>query len=439
MRSRRSPARGRSRRPPLSEVFTYRIRVELLDVTPKIWRLVEVPSTLTLEALHSVLQTAMGWTDSHLHRFTLGNPRTDWPVESFLTAFDIEEGDEGAAEADVRLDEVMQQPGDELGYTYDLGDDWDHVVRLESARPRAADDPPAALLDGRRACPPEDCGGAPGYDELLALLARAARGERLDPDERQQLEWLCDDQAPADVLAETKRLDVAAIDAELRAGRAGSVPAADLDDLDSFDVASAVLATGAVPVVVPLPARLADLVGRCDLPGRRRLLELIASARLDEPVDVDAATAATMVAPFAWFVRHIGLAGQPLTSQGYLKPVDVSAVCEHLHLGDEWIGTMNRESLTPPVSEFRRAAREAGLVRVAKGRIHATARGMTLADDPVGLWQHLADRMPVGRRDDERDAGNLVLLMTAAGCDGNNDLGPLMTSVGWRVGSDEPI
>ena len=120
---------------------------------------------------------------------------------------------------------------------------------------------------------------------------------------------------------------------------------------------------------------VADLVDRCDPPARARLLALVAAARLDAPVLVDTSALTSMVEPFAWFVRHVGIDGRPLTAQGYLKPADVTAVAEHLRLDDEWIGTVNRESLTPAVAEFRTAAMRTGLLRVAKGRIHAWARG----------------------------------------------------------------
>jgi len=422
-----------SRRPRLSGAFTYQLRVDLLETAPAIWRLIEVPSTLTLEALHPILQTTMGWTDSHLHQFLLGDPRVGWDdVERYLTAYDIEESDEGVAEADVRLDEVLQEPGDELHYTYDFGDGWDHLLRLEAVGRRTDQDPPAALLDGRRACPPEDCGGPHGYDELLALLARAVEGDGLDDDEVQRVEWACGDDEPAGVLVAAERLDTAGVDADLRAGRFGRALAPDLADPP---FAALLDETGARPASSISP-RLADLVDRCDRLGRARLLALVAAARLDAPVLVDAATVTSMVEPFAWFVRHIGIAGHPLTAQGYLKPADVIAVAEHLNVDDEWIGSMNRESLTPAVAEFRRTAQHAGLVRVAKGRIYATARGATLADDPAGLWWHLADRLPAGYRDSERDAGHLVLLALAAGTDGGG-LGTIMTSLGWGLRSGQ--
>jgi hypothetical protein len=439
----RRPSPGPARRPPLADALTYRLRVELTDIVPPVWRLVEVPSTLMLDALHPILQTAMGWTDSHLHQFSLGDPQVHWPVERYLTAFDIEEGDEGVAEADVRLDELLQEPGDELRYTYDFGDGWDHVLRLEASRLRSDEDPPAALLDGRRACPPEDCGGPYGYEQVLDLAARAADGLRLEPDDAERLSLTFGPAVPGEVLADAERLDVASIDADLRAGRFGGVLSGELSE----ELAAALgpdlvaLVAGSAQQLAATSPALAELVARCDAHARQALLALITAARVDSAVVVDAQVAATMVNPFAWFVRHVGTGGRALTAQGYLRPADVTAAAEHLHLDDEWIGAMNRESLTPQVAEFRRVAQQVGLVRVAKGRIHATARGIALAEDPVALWWHLAERLPVGRRDSERDAGMLALLAVAAGADASNEvsLGPIMTGLGWRLRSGQPL
>ncbi len=417
----------------------FRIRVDLLETAPPVWRLVEVPSSLTLEALHPVLQTAMGWTDSHLHEFSLGDPQVHWPVERYLTAFDLEEGDVGVAEADVRLDEVVQEPGDELRYTYDFGDGWTHLLRLEATRPRGDGEPPAALLDGARACPPEDCGGPYGYAELLDLAARAADGERLEPGDDELLALTFGSVTSTEALAAAETLDTTSIDADLRTAQTGGSPAPELTAALGLDLAA--LVTGAGTQRPPMSPAVADLVDRCEPGARPALLRLVSAARLGAPVLVDTAVAAAMTDPFAWFVRHVGGGGLALTAQGYLRPADVTAVAHRLRLDDEWIGAMNRESQTPQVAEFRRAAQHAGLVRTAKGRIYATARGAALAEEPVTLWWHLAGRLPAGRRDPERDAGLLTLLAVAAGTAGDSPLGlgRIMTGVGWQLRSGRPL
>jgi len=165
--------------PVPSAVRGFRIRIDLQRTKPPVWRRVEVPGDILLPRLHEVIQAAMGWTDSHLHRFRTSNDRN---APEFLTQFDLDEGGEGVLEDDVRLDQVIADEGDRLWYDYDFGDDWDHLLEVEAV----LDDPPSSVrcVDGRQACPPEDCGGVPGYEQLLAVLA--------DPthrDHRHLAEW----------------------------------------------------------------------------------------------------------------------------------------------------------------------------------------------------------------------------------------------------------
>ncbi|MBK8458820.1 MAG: plasmid pRiA4b ORF-3 family protein [Micropruina sp.] len=139
-----------------------------------------------------MLQIALGWTDSHLHHFLIGPTSRDWQTAPFLTPYDIAEGDHGIPEADVRLDQVLHNPGDQLFYTYDFGDNWQHTLRLETIQPWVDHDPVAVCLDGRRACPPEDVGGIPGYHDMLATLAGHPTPDTEDhPDWADQLRaWL---------------------------------------------------------------------------------------------------------------------------------------------------------------------------------------------------------------------------------------------------------
>ena len=109
------PVRRRRRRSP--QPFSVTVRVDLAGAKPPVWRRLELPSTLRLDELHGVLQGAFGWTDRHLHR---GDTAWDDQAEHFLCPYDVEEGeDDGAPACDVRLDEVLAQPGDRLLYTYD--------------------------------------------------------------------------------------------------------------------------------------------------------------------------------------------------------------------------------------------------------------------------------------------------------------------------------
>ena len=159
--------RSEVRRPRREQVATYRLRVDLRDTRPPVWRRLEVASDMFLDELHRVLQAAFGWTDSHLHRFSVGDPY-DRDSAVFLCPWEVDAGDDDGVDArTVRLDELLVEPGDRLRYLYDFGDDWDHAVRLEHVGPRPATTVRACCTGGRRAGPPEDCGGPWGYEELV--------------------------------------------------------------------------------------------------------------------------------------------------------------------------------------------------------------------------------------------------------------------------------
>lgn len=170
------PERPELRRPHRPEPALYRIRIDLARARPPIWRRLDLRSDLTLDVVHEVIQVAFDWRDSHLHRFSLGGGPFDRTSQVFLGPYEEGEGD-GVPTADVRLDEVLQETGDELVYLYDYGDHWEHVLRLEKVLPfpagNPADVPAATYVTGRRAAPPEDGGGWIDDEDLA--------GERQDP------------------------------------------------------------------------------------------------------------------------------------------------------------------------------------------------------------------------------------------------------------------
>lgn len=145
----------------MSERF-YLLKIQLLDIEPSIWRRFVVPASITLDRLHDVVQIVMGWTDSHLHEFTIGNKRyTEYP----------ESKEDGLACGRYRLGDLIKQKGRTFRYLYDFGDSWEHELVLEENRyfnPELRTE--LACLDGQRACPPEDVGGVPGYFEFLNAL-----------------------------------------------------------------------------------------------------------------------------------------------------------------------------------------------------------------------------------------------------------------------------
>ncbi|GAB2680970.1 plasmid pRiA4b ORF-3 family protein [Thalassiella azotivora] len=396
-----APAVSRVQR-PLEHPVVLRVRVDLVGARPPIWRRLDLAGEMTLDVLHRVLQVAMGWTDSHLHGFSAGGDRYDRSAERYLTEFDLSEGDTGTAEAGVRLDQVLREPGDVLHYEYDFGDGWTHRIVLEEVRAPGDGTPAARCVTGRRACPPEDVGGIGSYEDLLA--ARAAD----DPDEhvRERLEWLGEfDPEAFSVDDVNRRLPVALV---------------------------------GFAVTADLPAPLAAMLSGAGQGGRPLLEELVVRARLDEPAEVAAGTAESMVAPYAWFVRRLGADGVRLTQAGYLPPRVVEDVVEHLALGREWIGAGNRESHTFPVLAFRESAQSLGLVTKRRGVLTATAAARRLADDPVGLWEHVATRLPIGRDEASRQAATVMLLDLAAdepvGWPREELIATVLSSLGWTSG-----
>lgn len=133
---------------------TRRLRVSLQDVTPEVVRVIDVPAWSTLPELHDLLQAGLGWTDRHLHQFVVGETRYGVP----------EDDDWGLHqdEAGARLQDLPSA----FGYLYDFGDGWEHDVQVIGP---GADRP--GCVSGTGTCPPEDCGGPPGYAHLLEVLA----------------------------------------------------------------------------------------------------------------------------------------------------------------------------------------------------------------------------------------------------------------------------
>lgn len=168
----------------------YQLKVTLECTDPPIWRRLVVPGNLNLARLHHVIQDAMGWEDSHLHSFDVGGIQIGIPDPD---QFPFKE--QVQTEKQYTLDRVARTEM-RFTYLYDFGDGWTHEILVEEVTTGELDAP--HCVAGERACPPEDCGGVPGYDELVQALADKTheRHEELAawiPDgwspERFDLEW----------------------------------------------------------------------------------------------------------------------------------------------------------------------------------------------------------------------------------------------------------
>lgn len=141
----------------------YRLKVTLRGVRPAIWRRIEVPAETSLLDLHRTLQAAMGWTDSHLHQFI--------HRDTYYGAPDREFGTPTVSERRTRLGDLLKHPKDRLIYEYDFGDSWEHDVLLEAIADAQPELRYPRVIAGKRACPPEDVGGYPGYAEFVDAIS----------------------------------------------------------------------------------------------------------------------------------------------------------------------------------------------------------------------------------------------------------------------------
>jgi hypothetical protein len=162
----------------------YQIKVTLMRTAPPIWRRLLVDSDIALSELNDLLQLAMGWTNSHMHDFQFrGQCYGSTDPEGGLA--------EGIDERKVRLNQLLVRVGAKMVYTYDFGDSWEHAIVLEKCLPVDPNMAYPACTGGRGACPPEDCGGAGGFYNLLEALQNPRH-----PEHKELLEWVGKDYDP---------------------------------------------------------------------------------------------------------------------------------------------------------------------------------------------------------------------------------------------------
>lgn len=154
------------------------VTVTLDGIEPPIWRRLEVENSLSFAELHHVLQTAMGWDDAHPYEFTVGEHRIG--PEAAETSY-------GAPilPADAVVLGQLTARRKHFSYLYDFGDAWAHRIVIEERAPADYARWPVVLVDGGRACPPEDCGGVPGYERILEAKRHPRRAEH-----RELLAWV---------------------------------------------------------------------------------------------------------------------------------------------------------------------------------------------------------------------------------------------------------
>lgn len=161
----------------------YQFKVSLSGIKPEIWRRIQVPEEYTFWGLHVAIQDAMGWLDYHLHAFHASD-EVIAEVEIGIPDPDGFDEREVLPGWEVPLPAFFMDVGQEMLYVYDFGDDWAHKILFEGILLGDKKKYPR-LLDGKRACPPEDCGGIYGYKDLV----KAMKDKKHEEHER-FVEWL---------------------------------------------------------------------------------------------------------------------------------------------------------------------------------------------------------------------------------------------------------
>jgi len=164
----------------------YQFKIQLKGIKPLIWRRIIVPETYNFWDLHVAIQDSMGWLDCHLHVFRIREERTDSVVEIGIPSEDrFEEEPEILPGWEIPISKYFHDVGITSNYEYDFGDGWEHEVLFEKILFKDKGTTYPQCIDGSRACPPEDCGGVPGYYHLLKVISDPRNAEY-----KEMIAWL---------------------------------------------------------------------------------------------------------------------------------------------------------------------------------------------------------------------------------------------------------
>lgn len=162
----------------------YQFKITLKGSKPRIWRRVLMPGEFTLGDLHGVIQSVMEWNGSHL-----------WLFGGY--------GDDEQLDTDMKISEAFRYVKQKIHYIYDYGDNWDHIVLLEAIKQADPAESYPICVAGRQAAPPDDCGGIPGYYEMLKII-----NDPSNPEHDERWEWLrvidCEDRFKPDYRFDAK-------------------------------------------------------------------------------------------------------------------------------------------------------------------------------------------------------------------------------------------
>jgi len=163
----------------VNETVIYQFKIKLKHIKPPIWRGFKVKSDITLYKLYIILLKVMGWTGGHLHQFVINNRYYGTPDPEYDTFHKTID------EKKVKLKDIIQHEKQKFIFEYDFGDGWEHEVVVKKILPYEKDVQYPVCLKGKRACPPEDCGGPWGYMEFLEAIQTPKH-----PEHKSWLEWV---------------------------------------------------------------------------------------------------------------------------------------------------------------------------------------------------------------------------------------------------------
>jgi len=159
------------------------LKITLMGSNPLIWRRFQVTESCRIDRFHQIIQIVMGWQNAHLHEFCFQDRKIGMLLDDDFDLPQVED------ETELYLSDLSLGNGDTFAYLYDFGDSWEHIVDLENISDGVL--PHFFCTNGERACPPEDCGGIWGYEEMLEALKDPS-----DPQYNDWTEWLPDDFDP---------------------------------------------------------------------------------------------------------------------------------------------------------------------------------------------------------------------------------------------------
>jgi len=156
----------------------YQLKIVLKGIRPPVWRRIVVPSHITFDQLHDIIQIAMGWENNHLYEFEINDTVIDIPDEEYGFSF-VGRREKYDART-MELSKFLFKEGEKFTYTYDFGDNWVHLITLEKIETTTESFRHPVCLKGKRACPPEDVGGIYGYMEVMNLMEGNGTAEEIE-------------------------------------------------------------------------------------------------------------------------------------------------------------------------------------------------------------------------------------------------------------------